>query len=190
MPYYVFVYDRTTQTHLLRYKHYLLLWQKWDSPAVSLWGKLWHREDWLQCLDMIAWPVLGQLLVLDFCVTGQDLGQLQVFDTWLWPPDQTILGPASTLGVKPSQERPTNLSILQVMRGVGGWVVCVCWSLRQEFPLLWLSWLYIRCRIQDTGCALYHHPTGNHPHPVGNWLHVMTSHPVINHAQWLTLCFK
>ena len=75
---------------------------------------------------MIVCPVLDQLLVLDSRVTGQDLGQLQVLDTCLWPRDQTILGPASTLGVKPSQERPTDLSILQVMQGVGGWVACLC----------------------------------------------------------------
>ena len=32
---------------------------------------------------------------------------------------------------------------------------------------------------QDTGWVLYHHPTGNHHHPVGRWLQVMTTTGVV-----------
>ena len=50
-----------------------------------------------------------------------------------WPDDP---GACISLGVKPTQEIPTDLSLWQVLHGVGGWVVCVSWSLRQECPLL------------------------------------------------------
>ena len=97
-----------------------------DTERTGCEAWIWsHNWSWVSYWSWMLrdWTGPGSVTGLGCCVTGQDLGQY-----WSWTcdcGDQTILGPGSTLGVMPSQERPTDLSILRVMCGVGGWVACV-----------------------------------------------------------------
>ena len=85
---------------------------KMGQPDCTFWGKLWHREDWLWGSDIFAWVNMV---------------------IWLWPDDP---GACVPLGVKPSINTywPINITGDAWSWSVG--CVGLCWSLRQQCPLL------------------------------------------------------